>query len=148
MQAQSTAAKVTADDSKSVSDIAFVVMAESGSIDEVTVAEHTNVFADWQPGVSVSAGAYRNFGNGDDTKLYRCLQGHTTQNGWEPNVAPSLWKIAGDPTAEWPDWSQPVGAGDAYDAGAKVTHNGKHWVSGIDNNVWEPGVYGWREAAE
>ena len=23
---------------------------------------------------------------------------------------------------------------------------GKTWVSDIDNNVWEPGVYGWTEA--
>ena len=31
-------------------------------------------------------------------------------------------------------------------AGDKVTHNGKTWVSNIDGNVWEPGVYGWNEA--
>ena len=23
-------------------------------------------------------------------------------------------------------------------AGDKVSHNGKHWVSAVDNNVWEP----------
>ena len=41
---------------------------------------------------------------------------------------------------------QPTGAQDAYAKGAKVSHNGKHWVSTADNNVWEPGVYGWDEA--
>ena len=148
LQAQSMATKTVADNSKAVSDIAFVVMAESGAIDEVTAAEHTNVFASWQPGVNVAVGSYRNYGNGDDTKLYRCLQAHTTQEGWEPDVAASLWKIAGDPTVEWPEWSQPIGAGDTYDAGAKVSHNDKHWISDIDNNVWEPGVYGWTEAVE
>ena len=25
------------------------------------------------------------------------------------------------------------------------THGGKTWVSAIDNNIWEPGVYGWEE---
>ena len=25
--------------------------------------------------------------------------------------------------------------------------NGKTWVSLVDNNVWEPGVYGWTEVA-
>ena len=25
--------------------------------------------------------------------------------------------------------------------------NGKTWVSLADNNVWEPGVYGWTEVA-
>ena len=36
------------------------------------------------------------------------------------------------------------GAHDAYNIGDKVTHNGKTWVSDVDNNVWEPGVYGWK----
>lgn len=26
-------------------------------------------------------------------KLYRCLQGHTIQEGWEPDVAASLWTV-------------------------------------------------------
>jgi hypothetical protein len=29
--------------------------------------------------------------------------------------------------------------------GDKVSHNDKHWESQVDNNVWEPGVYGWVE---
>lgn len=40
-----------------------------------------------------------------------------------------------------------VGAHDAYAAGDKVSHGGKHWTSTADANVWEPGVYGWTEAA-
>ena len=45
-----------------------------------------------------------------------------------------------------PEWSQPLGAHDAYSKGAKVSHNGKHWISDLDANVWEPGQYGWTEA--
>ena len=52
---------------------------------------------------------------------------------------------AGDPAEEWPEWSQPIGAHDAYAAGDKVSHNSKHWVSNVNANVWEPGVYGWDE---
>ena len=26
-----------------------------------------------------------------------------------------------------------------------MTHKGKTWISDADNNVWEPGVYGWTE---
>lgn len=33
----------------------------------------------------------------------------------------------------------------AYKIGDEVTHNDKNWMSMIDNNVWEPGVYGWTE---
>ncbi len=46
---------------------------------------------------------------------------------------------------EFPEWSQPLGAHDAYNLGDKVSHNGKKWVSTAANNVWEPGVYGWEE---
>ena len=45
-------------------------------------------------------------------------------------------------------WTQPTGALDAYPEGATVTHSGKTWVSTTPANTWEPGVSGWREAAE
>lgn len=81
-----------------------------------------------------------------DEKLYRCEQDHTSQEGWEPDKTPALWtRIAKD--GEIPDWVQPTGAQDAYNTGDKVKHNGKTWVSTADNNVWEPGVYGWDEVA-
>ena len=54
----------------------------------------------------------------------------------------------GDPTQEFPEWVQPIGAHDAYAAGSKVSHNEKKWVSDIDGTVWEPGVYGWTEYTE
>ena len=41
-------------------------------------------------------------------------------------------------------WEQPEST-NPYMKGDKVTHAGKTWVSTIDNNVWEPGVYGWEE---
>lgn len=46
---------------------------------------------------------------------------------------------------EYPEWIQPVGAQDAYAQGAQVSHNNSHWISMVDNNVWEPGVYGWEQ---
>lgn len=71
--------------------------------------------------------------------------GHTSQADWTPDTAASLWTPVSDPAEEWPEWSQPVGAHDAYSKDAKVSHNGKHWTSTVDSNVWEPGVYGWTE---
>ena len=81
-------------------------------------------------------------------KLYRCLTAHSSQASWAPDVSPSLWVRIDDPAVEWPEWVQPLGATDAYSQGAKVSHNGKHWVSNVDSNIWEPGVYGWTEVAE
>lgn len=80
--------------------------------------------------------------------LYRCVQAHTSQATWTPEAAASLWTRIADPTQEWPEWIQPTGAHNAYALGAKVSHAGKHWVSNVANNVWEPGVYGWTEQAE
>lgn len=80
--------------------------------------------------------------------LYRCVQAHTSQATWTPEAAASLWTRIADPAQEWPEWIQPTGAHNAYAQGAKVSHNGKHWISDVGANVWEPGVYGWTEQAE
>ena len=45
-------------------------------------------------------------------------------------------------SSDWPEWVQPTGAHDAYAKGSQVTHNGERYVSQIDANVWEPGVFG------
>ena len=78
-------------------------------------------------------------------KYYRCIQSHKSQADWTPDTAVSLWVEISDPSEEWPEWVQPVGAQDAYAKGAKVSHNNKHWTSDVNANVWEPGVYGWTE---
>lgn len=76
--------------------------------------------------------------------LYKCVQAHTTQSDWTPDKTPALWIVVS--LDEWPEWVQPTGAQDAYAKDAKVSHNGKHWISDVAGNVWEPGVYGWSEA--
>ena len=84
----------------------------------------------------------------DDGILYTVLQAHTSQPDWKPAAAPSLFAkvLIPDPTVI-PEWEQPEST-NPYAKGDKVTHNGKTWVSDIDGNVWEPGVYGWTEVAE
>ena len=124
--------------------IAFVTLAEAGSIDDVTAGEHMDVFSPWASAVSYTTGNLRTY-NG---KLYRCVQAHTSQDDWTPDAATSLWAVTSDPAEEWPTWSQPVGATDAYAKDSKVTHNDKRWISDVDANVWEPGVYGWTEYTE
>ncbi len=121
--------------------IAFVTLAEAGTIDAVTAGEHMALFTPWAYPVNYSAGQLRGY----QGKLYKCLLAHASQDDWTPNTASSLWVSVSDPAEEWPAWSQPVGAHDAYAAGDKVSHNGKHWTSTHDANVWEPGVYGWEE---
>ena len=77
--------------------------------------------------------------------LYKALQDHTSKDDWTPDAAPSLFAKVLIPDAETiPEWEQPDST-NPYAKGDKVAHNGKTWVSDIDGNVWEPGVYGWTE---
>lgn len=99
-------------------------------------------FPAWTTGTEYAEGARVRYAG----LLYRCVQAHISQDDWAPDLTPALWARVDDPTEEWPEWRQPTGAQDAYSAGAKVSHNGKHWTNTHgDGNVWEPGVYGWEE---
>ncbi len=135
------ALQAQSDKTELASTIAFVTLAETGVIDDETATEHTDLFNPWVEGIAYEVGNIRSY-EGD---LYRCVQAHTSQSDWTPDKVPALWTKIGDPTEEFPEWSQPVGAHDAYAKGDKVSFGGKHWESTVDNNVWQPGVYGWNE---
>ena len=104
--------------------------------DEILI-DNVAAFPYWNGGVSYSAGMLLQY----DGSLYRVIQPHTSQADWTPDRVPALFARVS--VEEYPDWVQPTGAHDAYGKGDKVAHNGKHWQSDIDGNVWEPGVYGW-----
>ena len=112
------------------------------SVDDATALRMVEFYPEWVAGQAYTAGYKVQYGG----KLWRCLQAHTSQDGWEPENAPSLWaKVLIPDETVVPEWEQPDST-NPYSTGDKVTHNGKTWVSDIDNNVWEPGVYGWTEA--
>lgn len=75
-------------------------------------------------------------------KLYRVEQPHTSEPTYKPNEIQALY-TAIQPSGVIGPWVQPVGAQDSYKLGDKVTHNGFTWESVENNNVWEPGVFGW-----
>lgn len=104
-----------------------------------TLINNKVVFMPWHAGLRVTRKQILRFN--DD--LYRVNQDHTTQDDWTPDITPALFtKVS---LEEYPEWVQPTGAQDAYNAGDKCSHNGKHWASNLDGNVWEPGIYGWSE---
>lgn len=111
------------------------------TLTDTEALEGIELFPKWKSDETYLIGERVRF---EDT-LYKCLMNHTSQDTWTPPVSPSLWVRVDDPGEEWPEWVQPVGSTDAYPMGAKVSHNGKHWISDVDGNVWEPGVYGWTE---
>lgn len=113
------------------------------NVEEVNQKVNESVYPDWKPkGYEYFAGERVSYNN----SYYRCIQNHISQADWSPDVAVSLWVTTADPGEEWPEWVQPQGYHDAYGAGDKVSHNDKHWISDVDDNVWEPGVYGWTES--
>lgn len=127
-----------------LTNILFVKMAEMEQLDDATCTKHAEQFSEWTFPMNYAEKAICSY----EGKLYRCLQAHAAQADWTPSSTASLWKEIGDPTAEWPEWSQPVGAVDAYALGDKVSYDGKHWTSTVDSNVWEPGIFGWEEVTE
>ena len=120
-------------------------MTETASLTEAEAVAATCLYPKWNGnGVAYAKGQRVQY----DGVLYTVLQAHTSQAGWTPTAAPSLFAkvLIPDPTVI-PEWEQPDST-NPYAKGEKVTHNGKTWVSDIDGNVWEPGVYGWTEVAE
>ena len=110
--------------------------------DDETAAKNVVAFPLWQAGEAYKAGERIRYGG----ELYKVLTAHTSQEDWKPGEAPSLFAKVLIPDPEViPDWEQPEST-NPYMKGDKVKHGEKVWVSTIDNNVWEPGVYGWEES--
>ena len=129
--------------SQSISEIAFVVMAENELIDDVTLTENADIFPVWDENWTGRVGAIVRH----NAKLFRKINSdfNTPFPQSIPGEDASQWLLIGDPGDEWPPWSRPLGAHDAYPMGAQVTHNERRWISEHDANVWEPGAWGWRE---
>lgn len=121
-----------------------VIEQAAQSLNDNTALEAVELFPVWKAGQAYTTGQ-RVQHNG---VLYSVLQDHTSLADWTPDAAASLFaKVLIPDESVIPAWEQPEST-NPYNAGDKVTHNGKTWVSDIDGNVWEPGVYGWTEVTE
>lgn len=121
---------------------ALVTLRESAT-DEQALAV-PNLYPAWKESKAYVSGERILYNN----VLYKVLQDHTSQADWTPDAAPSLFaKVLIPDTNVVPAWEQPEST-NPYMLGDKVTHNNKTWESTCDNNVWEPGVYGWTEVTE
>ena len=119
-----------------------LIVKASISLSDEDALSGVELFPEWESGKEYVVGDRYRY----KMVLYRCVQAHTSQDDWTPDVTPALWVVVS--LDEWPEWVQPTGAHDAYNTDDKVSHNGKHWISTIDANIWEPGVYGWREVTD
>lgn len=120
-----------------------MIVKAAKSLDDTDALEAIELFDRWQIGMDLVVDQRVSY----DEKLYRVVQPHTAQAGWEPDKTPALFTEVAKP-GEIPVWKQPTGAQDAYMTGDKVHYPGKDdpvYVSTVDNNVWPPNVYGWEE---
>jgi len=109
------------------------------NVDDATALEHPEAFPKWKAGELYEKDDRCRY----EEVLYKVLQNHTSSAEWTPDIAVSLYvKVSEE---EFPEWEQPQGSHDAYMTGDKVTHLEKHWISTMDYNTYEPGVYGWEE---
>lgn len=120
-----------------------LIVKAAQSLTDEEAEQAAMLYDEWQPGAEYAAGYKVRFCG----IAYKCLMDHTALETWNPADSPSLWAkvLTSDSGAVLP-WEQPNST-NPYAKGDKVIHGGKTWVSDIDGNVWEPGVYGWSEAA-
>lgn len=111
----------------------------AAKLEDSVAIEGTPLFAVWKVDVHYMVGDRVQYKD----VLYKVLTEHTSQETWTPDASPSLFaKVLIPDENVIPEWEQPDST-NPYMKGDKVIHNDKTWVSNTDNNVWEPGVYGW-----
>lgn len=103
--------------------------------------ESIDLFPKWMPQIQIVKDKRYQY-NG---VLYKALQPHISQEDWTPDKVPALFvKVS---LEEWPEIPEVITAESAWMKGQKGTWKGKHYISLIDYNVWNPDQYpaGWEE---
>lgn len=120
------------------------------SLTDEEAMEVATVFPAWQNNTAYKLDEMVTFGENEvgDPQLYRCVQAHTSQADWTPDVTPALWSAIGLAPDMIPVWSQPTGSHDAYNIGDRVHYPTKDdpvYESTVDGNIWSPEAYpqGW-----
>ena len=120
----------------------------SSDTDVAAMMEVASIYPEYKVGTAYKTGDVFKYGeNGvGDPQLYQVLQDHTSAAQWTPDTAVSLYKKVGVSEDGTPEWTQPLGATDAYNTGDIVMYNGQKYQSLINANVWSPDAYpaGWQ----
>lgn len=91
------------------------------TVDDNTALRMTEFYPEWASGQSYTAG-YKVQRNG---KLWRVLQAHTSQAGWEPENAASLWTEICESHAGTLDDPIPYSGNMALESGKYYSQDGK-----------------------
>ena len=124
--------------------VMFRALAQTDVIKPADALDNAGMFPLWSErvGTDTKVGEYLRYDNG----LYRVKQARKVQAHYPPSTATAALYSRVTTPGEIPGWSP-----GSWDKGIKVRHKGKLWVSGVENNTWEPGSPGvydniWKEA--
>lgn len=90
------------------------------SVDDATALRMVSFYPEWAAGAEYSAGYKVRRGG----KLWRCVQAHTAQAGWEPESAPALWERIDEQHAGTQDDPIPYDGNMALSEGLYYTQGG------------------------
>lgn len=124
--------------------VMFRVLAQTDVIKSADALDNAGMFGLWadRVGTDTKVGEYLRHNDG----LYRVKQAHKIQAHYPPSISTAALYSRVTMPGEILDW-----APGSWAKGTKVRHKGKLWVSGVENNTWEPGSPGvydniWKEA--
>lgn len=106
-------------------------------VDDNTALRMTEFYPSWDAGVDYTAGHKIQHGG----KLWRCLQAHTSQKGWEPSTATAaLWEQICETHSGTPDDPIPYDGNMALEAGKYYMQDGTVYLCTRDtvNPVYNP----------
>ena len=108
-------------------------MVADETLDATELAGVAAIFPVWQVGIDVQVGDVLLWDGG----LVECIQAHTTQQDWDPDQTPALWKVHRTDTGGTVEWE----AGITVEAGETVIYEGVEYTvlqGHTTQEGWEP----------
>ena len=104
----------------------------AGATDE-QAASFPSLYPIWRPGEQVTAEERRYYPPTE--RLYRAIQSHTTQTGWEPDAAPALWTCLDLEHAGTPDDPIPAVHSIEYEQGKYYSEGDRLYLCVRDSGI-------------
>lgn len=98
------------------------------TVDDNTALRMREFYPEWEAGQDYTAGYKVQY----DGKLWRCVQAHTAQSGWEPENAASLWTEICETHAGTIDDPIPYSGNMALEAGKYYSQDGVTYLCNRD----------------